>query len=181
MSVFGLTKRERAEKELQEIRTWIIGQSMVIATTLSGGPAFQGTHSQFAIALEASCFFLHALSRIAWRPQSEKLRESVLDPSVDRLATAFADMVRKIQDAPGPDLVSLFNARELEYGAAKSLIGETYQDRDTAVRIAATHIASAAGIPARDISVLALATELVGSLNRMELAGRVKKVEAALS
>ncbi len=83
--MFGLSKRERTEKELREIQTWIVGRSMVIATTLggettqTGESAFNGTDKQFAIAIEACCFFLHALSRIAWRPQGERCEQCAQD------------------------------------------------------------------------------------------------------
>jgi hypothetical protein len=187
--VFGLTKRERREREAREIHTWIFGQAIGIAGTIKptdGKLYFDGTHTQMVIALEAACFFLHALSRFSSRARGEKLRETVLDPAVHQIATTFSEMLRKLSpklDIPSleQEVIDLFNTRDCEYGRASSLIGEKPQDRDSAVWLASLNVATAEHIPHEDIRVLNMATAFVDSLIAMELDRRVNCVEAYLT
>jgi hypothetical protein len=183
--VFGFGKRRRAERELKEIQTWITGQALVLASSLNstGAATFDGNKEQMAVALEAQCFFLHAVSRLSARRESEKLRETVLDPSARQMAKTFSEMLRiKQPDTPTleGDLLDLFITREGEYGAASKLLSKEFNDKDSAVWRAAFHVGAAAGIPDRDIRIMNVATMLTESLVRMDLAQRIRRIEASL-
>jgi hypothetical protein len=174
--LFGLGKTETATREIQEIQTWITGQSLAMAATFDAAV-------QMVVVIESLCFFLHALSRLSYRPVSEKLRERLFDSSVRALVQVFANLLRQWglnTPALEADLLSLVSTRELEYARAPMLLGEKFNDRDTAVWLAAFRLADAAGIPDRDIRVLPIMTALVNSLVAMDLAQRIKRVEACL-
>jgi len=180
--MFGLSKRERADRELKEITTWVLGQSIVHGSNFPPVGVFE-TGRQMTIALEACAFFLHAVDRLAYRPGDERLRELVYDITAGQMVRTFSDMIFK---AWAPSSLSeieegnrgLFNTRQLEYGNATRLIGETFNDLTSASWLAAHNVGHAAEIPDRDIRVMALHTELVNSLVVMDLANRIKKVES---
>jgi hypothetical protein len=179
--MFGRSKRERADREIKEIATCVLGQSMVQGSNFPPVGIFE-TRSQMTIALEACGFFLHAVDRLAYRPGDERLREAVYDITASQMVRTFSDMIFKAW-APSSlskieqDNLDLFNARQLEYGNAARLIGETFNDLKSASWLAAHKVARAAEIPERDIRVMALHTELVNALVAMDLANRIKKVE----
>jgi hypothetical protein len=179
--MFGQSKRERADREIKEITTWIIGQSIVHGSNFPPVGVFD-TGRQMTIALEACAFFLHAVDRLAYRPGDERVRELVYDVAASHMVQTFSDMIFK---AWAPWSLSeieqrnrgLFNTRQLEYGNAARLIGETFKDLKSASWLAVHNIGHAAEIPDRDIRLMALHTELVKSLIVMDLANRIKKVE----
>ena len=180
--MFGLSKRERADREIKEIATWVLGQSMVHGSNFAPVGVFE-TGRQMTIALEACAFFLHAVDRLAYRPRDERLRELVYDITASQMVRTFSDMIFK---ARAPSSLSeieegnrgLFNTRQREYGNAARLIGETFNDLTSASWLAAHTVGHAAEIPDRDIRLMALHTELVNSLVVMDLANRIKKVES---
>ena len=183
--MFGLSKRERADQEIKEIITWIIGQSTVHGSNFPPVGVFE-TGRQMTIALEACAFFLHAVDRLAYRPGDGRLRELVYDITASQMVRTFSDMIFK---ARAPSALSeieqgnrgLFNTRQLEYGNAARLIGETFNDLKSASWLAAHNVGRAAEIPDRDIRLMALHTELVNSLVVMDLANRIKKVEGNIT
>jgi hypothetical protein len=178
--MFGWSKRERADSEIKEITTWILGQSVVHGSNFPPVGVFE-TKAQMAIALEACSFFLHAIDRLAYRPGNERLREAVYDKAARQMVRTFSDMFSNAW-APSPlseieqNILSLFNKRQNEYGKAERLLGETFNDLRSASWLAAHNVARAAGIGERDIRIMALHNELMGSLVAMDLANRIKKV-----
>lgn len=179
--MFGRSKRERADREIKEIATWVLGQSMVQGANFPPVDVFE-TRRQMTIALEACGFFLHAVDRLAYRPGDERLREAVYDITASQMIRAFSDMIFKAW-APSSltrieqDNLGLFNLRQHDYGNAERLIGEGFNDLKSASWLAAHNIARAAEIAERDIRVMAVHTDLVNSLVVMDLANRIKKVE----
>jgi hypothetical protein len=180
--MFGWSKRERADRETKEIITWILGQSIAHGSNFPPVGVFE-TRCQMTIALEACAFFLHAVDRLAYRVDDERLREALYDITTGKMVRTFSDMISKAW-VPSPpskieqDIINLFNTRQLEYGNAVSLIGENFTDPKSASWLAAHNVGSAAEIAERDIRRrLALHTELVKSLVVMDLANRIKKVE----
>jgi hypothetical protein len=67
---------ERADKEIKEITTWVLGQSVAQGANFPPIGSVE-TKTQMAIALEACSFFLHAVDRLAYRAGNERLREAV--------------------------------------------------------------------------------------------------------
>jgi hypothetical protein len=184
-AMFGLSKRERADWEIKEIITWVLGQSVVQGSNFPPVDVFE-TRLQMMIALEACGFFLHSVDRLAYRPGNERLREAVYDAAVRQMVRSFSDMIFK---AWAPSSISeieqgnldFFNSRQLEYAKATRLVGETFNDLTSASWLAAHNIARAAEIAEPDIRVMALHTELVKSLVVMDLANRIKKIEGYIT
>lgn len=178
--MFGMSRRERADREINEITTWILGQSMVRGSDFPPVGVFENQF-QMKIALEACSFFLHAVDRLAYRPGNERLREAVYVAAVRQMVRTFASMIFKAW-SPSPlaeieqDNLDLFKTRQLEYGNATRLIGKMF-DLESASWQAAHNVARAAEIPERDARVIALHLELLNSLIAMDLANRIKKVE----
>jgi hypothetical protein len=183
--MFGWSKRERADREIKEITTWVLGQSVVQGSNFPPAGFFE-SRLQMTITLEACGFFLHAVDRLAYRPGDERLREAVYDTVASQMVRTFSDMVFKAW-APSSlseieqDNLDLFNTRQLEYGNATRLIGETFNDLKSASWLAAHNVARAAEIVEPDIRVMAIHTELVNSLVVMDLANRIKKVEGYIA
>jgi hypothetical protein len=183
--MFGLSKRERADREIKEITTWVLGQSMVHGSNFPPVGVFE-TERQMTIALEACAFFLHAVDRLAYRPGDERLRELVYDITASQMVRTFSDMIFKAWASSSLSEIEegnrgLFNTRQLEYGNAARLIGETFNDLTSASWLAAHNVGHAAEIPDRDIRLMPLHTELVKSLVVMDLANRIKKVESYIT
>jgi hypothetical protein len=183
--MFGLSKRERADREIKEIITYVLGQSTVQGSNFPPVGVFE-TRVQMTIALEACGFFLHSVDRLAYRPGNERLREAVYDTAARQMVRSFSDMIFK---AWAPSSISeieqenlhFFNSRQSEYGKATRLIGNTFNDLTSASWLAAHNVARAAEIGERDIRVMALHTELVKSLVAMDLAKRIKKIEGYIT
>jgi hypothetical protein len=179
--MFGWSKRERADRKIKEITTWVLGQSVVQGSSFPPVGSFQ-TARQMTIALEACGFFLHAVDRLSSRPGDERLREAVYDVTARQMVRTFSEMNFKAW-APQPlskieqQTIDLFNNRQLEYGNAARLIGKEFNDLNSASWLAAHNVARAAEIPERDIRRMALHTELLNSLVVMDLANRIKKVQ----
>jgi hypothetical protein len=176
--MFGLSKRERAERWLKEIHAWIVGQSLVRAADFEG-------QNQTGVAIEACGFFLHAVSRLSFRANDEKLREFVFDSSVHQMVTTFSEMLGKMDSQLNlrtleTDLLDLFNAREREYGRARRLLSDKFNDRESAHWLAAFRVAQITDIPENDIRVYAVATSLMESLVAMNLARRIEAIEKCL-
>jgi hypothetical protein len=176
--MFGLGKKERRDREIKEIQTWIVGQSLAVAGALEG-PA------QLVAILEAMAFFLYAVSRLSYRPDNEKLRGAVLDSSFNQMVSTYSAMLRKrAPEMNRPslenDVAILFATREQEYGEAKSLLGETPHDKGTAIRLAALRIGEAADLKEPDIRIFAILTALMTSYVAMELPRRIGQVEEYL-
>ncbi len=58
--MFGWSKRERTDREIKEMTTWILDQSVVQGSNFPPEEVF-GSRLQMQVALEACGFFLHAV------------------------------------------------------------------------------------------------------------------------
>ena len=187
--MFGLSKRERAQGEIKEITTWILGQSVVTGASFPPYGVFE-TNTQMMAALEACCFFLHAADRMASRERDEIIREAlekaVFDTAANQMVQTFSEMIFKAW-APSRlpeiqrDITNLFNVRQAEYGKAVTLIGETFNDLKSASWLAAHNVARAAEITEPDIRVAVIEIGLGKSLVSMDLANRIKKVRSYIA
>jgi hypothetical protein len=183
--MFGDSKRQGADEEIQEMATWVLGQSVVIGSSFPPVGVFEN-RLQMAAALEACAFFLHAVDRLAYRPADERLREAVFDAAVRQMIRTFSDMIFKAW-APSSlseieqDNLSLFNARQLEFGRATHLISKEFNDLNSASWLAAHNVARAGGIAEPDIRIAVFHNALMKSLLVMDLANRIKTIENCLA
>jgi hypothetical protein len=147
VAMFGWSKRERADREIKEITTWVLGQSVVQGSNFPPVGVFE-SRLQMQVAGEACGFFLHAVDRLAYRPGDDRLREAVYDIVATTMVRTFSEMIFKAW-APSPlseveqDTLDFFNIRQLEYGNAARLIGETFNDLNSASWLAAHKVARA--------------------------------------
>jgi len=133
------------------------------------------------LCLGALCFFLHALDRISFRPDSEKLRDAVFDSTAIELSKWLDQMAGKVDAKPAPaaGTLSCIDFRNAQYGQAPSLLGTSEKDRSSADWLAATAIAEDVGHP-KSVLVYIAHTELLQGLADLQLDDRVKALEEIL-
>jgi hypothetical protein len=190
-------------KHLQELQNAIVGKTIAFAATVAeqfddvtsqseeplyprlfsvGPPRSPKTHlNQMTLALEALCFFVHAMDRISFRPHSEVLRDAVLDPTAIELSNWFEETLGKLDGksaTPGQTL-SCIDFRNSQYAQAPSLLGTSANDRNSAAWLAAAAIAEDVGHP-RSVFVYIVHTELLRGLVDLNLADRIKTLEELL-
>jgi hypothetical protein len=168
--------------EIQEIITWILGQSVALGATFPPEGLFEN-QLQMNVAWEGCCFFLHAVDRLAYREGDERLRAVLCDPANRQMIETFTKMAYTAGGSLSPiDVerrrnISSLNSRQMEYGSAQRLLGNTFNDLRSASWLAAHHVARAAKIPEPDIGIALIHTELLKSLVFMNLAKRIKQLE----
>jgi hypothetical protein len=203
-------KREALRKDL---RTWIVGRTITFAATITerfedscdqstqpvyrrlfsiGPPRATAAHlNQMLLGLGALLFFVHALDRFSFRPDSQALSEAIFDPTTTELLDWFGEMISKyagMGSEPETELVTtakadmqkLFNLSQSKYAAAPSLLGKSAEDRNSAVWLAACTIAEDVGHPKELVLVYSIKTELMQGLIDMNLVNRLKELEALL-
>jgi hypothetical protein len=179
--MFGLSKRERAEREIKDIQQWVLAQSVAHAARFPPEGFFESP-LQMTVALEFCAFYLHAINRLSYRQGDETLREQISDPTVQQMIRTFSDMLyasRKSEELSSIEQQTLkfFNGRELDYSLAKRLVGEKFNDLESVTWLAAHNIARAGQIPERNMKIMMLHTNLVESLIDMDIANRIKLIE----
>src|SRR5216684_5593113 len=114
---FSLGQNSEREKLRKEMRTHIVGRTIGFAATVTewfdvsfeqsdepsysrmfsiGPPKSGRTHlNEMLLGLGALCFFVHALDRLSFRPNSEALREAIFDTTAAELAGWFGEMLGK--------------------------------------------------------------------------------------
>ena len=139
-----------------------------------------------AAAVEEACFCIHAISRLAFRKEDDRLRTMIVDSCAnyvaERLPCCIVDASSdEVLSASKSGFIALLNERELEYTAADHLLSEHGPfDRDSVIRLAAFRVADALGIPHDDIAVVPISTMLMRKLVAMDLAHRIERIEANL-
>jgi hypothetical protein len=146
-----------------------------------GPPKTSTTHvNQMTLCVGALSFFLHAIDRLSFRPNNEALRGAVLDPTAISLSDLVADMLNK-QGMPitGTKLLRGIQSLSLRYAAAPTLLGASVLDKNSAVWVAAHAIAEDVGYP-KQVFALLIHGQLLGGMATLNLANRVKALEAVL-
>ena len=139
------------------------------------------THvNQMTLCVGVLSFFWHAIDRLSFRPNNEALRAAVLDPTATSLSDLLADMLNK-QGMPitGTKLLRGTQSLSLRYAAAPTLLGASVLDKNSAVWLAAHAIAEDVGYP-RQVFALLIHGQLLGGLAALNLANRIKALEAVL-
>jgi hypothetical protein len=205
--MFGIGKKRGPREELQELHRWIAASCIGFAATVteafeksapvgekpsydllfSNGPPKQTRcHlNQMLLAVEGLCFFLHALDRLSYQRQNEKLRELVFDSSAAEMVRLFIELIRTQTGKNDPDvcedgLIGWINERASQYGKAPALLGKDINDRNTVLWIASCAIAEAVNYPKHIILVLEIKNALTRELIEMDLANRLNRIAALL-
>ena len=205
--MFEFGNKSRIKREIKELHITMVAQAIKFTTGVTdnfdgfigqhekpsyrllfsqGAPTVHSTHlNQFVLAMEGMAFFLHSLSRMSFRPNNDKLRETVFDPSVHETARLFGKMFGSLSDeidakAAENCLLDLISKRELEYAQMPSLLGKTEDDRQSAVSAASSTIAESVGRPKHAVLYMAIRLELLRAFTEMDLVARVKRIEAIL-
>jgi len=126
----------------------------------------------------ALSFFLHAIDRLSYRPNSEALREAIYDPIAVTLSETFAEMLNKRKvNTTGDETLDALQGLNISYAEAPTLAGTSAQDKSSALWLAARAIAEDAGYP-KEVFVTLLTTKLMDGLIAIDLANRIKALEA---
>jgi hypothetical protein len=181
--MFGMEmmRRQLAKEEMEEIGSWLVGQSMRFAADVNG--RFKEVPPLLA-ATEGVSFFLHALRRQAFRSHEWKAWTSIFEPSLKQTIQLFAmtlsawsgaDLDR---EALARDIQNLVSSRSLEFQTVPFLAGPP-EDRQTVVWSASRRIADAIDPVHRD-AVIAYVHETYGRIVENELPEQVAKLEKLL-
>jgi len=177
----GFGKKAHIKEEIGEIESWIIGHSLQFtAETTRGFPAVP----QMLLATEALAFFLHALRRLAYRPNEAKVWMSSFEPSVRQIVQLFAVTLNGWSGADldpeqlAKDVQNLVSTRNLEYQTLPFLTGNL-DDRQTVVCSAARRISEAVDAGERPALIAAIHRNLT-RVTEAELALQAEKLELAL-
>jgi len=193
----------KLKRLLEDLQVGIIGQTIGSAADIAeefdkfatgrasypllfsnGPPKVATTHiNQIVLSLGVLGFFIHAVDRLSFRQNSENLREAIFDPTAIELSKWFGE-TGNTHPEPAPtakqDALSYLNASGLKYSKASTLLGKIEDDKNSAVWIAACNIASDLNHPNRQLLVLLIKVRLVEGLVELDLANRVKALEAHL-
>ena len=150
-----------------------------------GPPKADKTHlNQLILCLDALGFFVHALDRFLFRPDSDTLSAAVLEATVLELDNWLESTVANLT-APGTpvsndEIQQYVDHRSSQYIQATSLLGTGENDRHTAVWLAAETTAGDVGYPNDALLRKIIQTRLLEGLADIDLAERVKKLEQLL-
>lgn len=198
--------RSKFEELLYELRAYVLGQTIASAATVAeeidslaarglfglssdarsyprefsvGPPKSPTTHvNQMILSTGALSFFLHAIDRLSYRPNSEALREAIYDPIAVTLSETFAEMLNKRKvNTTGDETLDALQGLNISYAEAPTLAGTSAQDKSSALWLAARAIAEDAGYP-KEVFVTLLTTKLMDGLIAIDLANRIKALEA---
>jgi hypothetical protein len=205
--MFKSFRRSRINGDLKELEMHMVAQAIDFAIAVTGAfdtfvgqseePTFRlifwkgqptrySSHlNQLTLMIEGLCFFLHCLNRIAFRPDSETLRELVFDPTVQQIVRLLSKIFKSLSTendtkVTEDDLLLLVSERELQYGAMPSVVGKDLDDGQSAYRVASLTIANMLGRPRNAFLHQMIRTELLEALVRVDLITRVERIEAMI-
>ena len=154
----------------------------------------QSYFNQLLLAVEAACFFLHASSRLSARQGFESLRQAIYDSSFQLMVRWLMQTVMTVlgednNTVTDNSLVALIQKRELEYGRSPKVLGNGWDDQESAVWAAARLISDEISVKScfdRDgysnhiILTQIVGTTLMQELAEMDLASRIERIEMLL-
>jgi hypothetical protein len=149
--------------------------------------------NQLLLAIEAACFFLHALNRLLERFGSEEFKKAIYDSSRKTLISwwievAVSALGRDSDSVNEEAFDALIKRRDLEYAKSPTLLGSGYDDQDGAVWMAARTISDEVsikdsfdreGYPNHAILVQIVGTVLIMELEALVLTARIQRVSLA--
>jgi hypothetical protein len=205
--IYQFSQKSKFENLLHELKAGVLGQTIAFAAGVAdefdswvarrlfgwtndarsyprefsvGEPQSSTTHlNQILLSFEALSFYLHAIDRLSFRPNSEKLREAIFDPIAILLSETFTEMLKKRKISTANNTLDALQGLSLRYAQAASLLGREANDKNSALWFAARAIAEDAGYPDEVVAML-MANELGNGLVALDLANRIKTIEAVL-
>jgi len=150
-----------------------------------GPPKTDKTHlNQLILCLDALSFFVHALDRFLFRPDSAALSAAVLEATVfdleNWLESKLSNLTTSETSVLKNEIQQYIDHRASQYMQATSLLGTGENDRHTAIWLAAKTTARDAGYPNDALLTKFIQTRLFEGLADLDLAERVKKLEQLL-
>jgi hypothetical protein len=143
--MFGLEKVRKhvVKEELDEIGSWLIGQSLHFAAEITA--RFKNV-PQILAASEGLAFYLHALRREAFRAEEWRAWNTIFDPALKQTIQLFAitlsdwSEIELDRDTLAKDVQNLISSRNLEYQTLPFLAGAP-DDRQSVAWIASRRVA----------------------------------------
>jgi hypothetical protein len=193
--MFG-SRQRKINQEISEIRIWIVGQAVGFASdiaeqfeseedtepryrrvvTSDTGLSPTTSINQMLLIVESAAFFMHALSRFAFRPNDETVRDKICNPVKDAWISVLDELFRKTyENSPitRSNIVDHLNMRETEYGSEPNLLGNSADDPNCGVSAASRAIAEAIGRSGNEHLFAKSKIALMKSLLAMDLKRRV--------
>lgn len=177
----GKIKQMAAREDMDELASWLVGQSLRFAAEITQN--FKDVPPILA-ATEGLAFTGHALRRETYRAQEFKAWDNIFEPTIKQMYQLFAmtlnawtggemDRAQVARDAE--NMISL---RNLEYQTLPFLIGAP-EDRQTVTYAAARRIAETVD-PAKRDEAIAFAHKVLTRVVEFELPEQAAKLEKTL-
>jgi hypothetical protein len=152
----------------------------------NGPPKTSTTHvNQMLLFVGALSFFWHAIDRLSFRRDNEALRAAILDPIVVSISQMLTEVLNKGgTNAMANDTLFGVQAMSLRYAGAPTLLGTSVDDHNCARWLAACAIVEDIGVSftaaEKQILVTLMSAKLLKGLVALDLANRIKALEAVL-
>jgi hypothetical protein len=173
----GMVWRQVAREEMDEVGSWLVGQSMRLAVETAG--RFRDVPPILA-ASESMAFLMHALRREAFRAGEWRTWSTIFEPAMKQTIQLFATTLATWSEAQldretiSRDVQYVVSSRSLEYQTVAFLSGPP-SDSHTVVWAAARRLADATD-PTRRDSVFAFVHQHCRHIVEQELPEQVGKL-----
>lgn len=141
-----------------------------------------GQLNQMLLNLGALSFFVYALSQVSYRRHGEVLRETIYDPTMLELSRLHGKMIGALTPARASGaeefVLDHLNIRGMRYyTGSSSFLGQSVEDKESALWVAACAISEDVGHPKDIFLPLIIKIELMRGIKNLNLAQRVKAME----
>jgi len=177
----GKIKQMAAREDMEELASWLVGQSLRFAAEITQN--FKDIPPILA-ASEGLGFTINALRRETYRAQEFKAWDNIFEPSMKQMYPLFAMTLSAWTGAEmdrtqvARDAENLVSSRNLEYQTLPFLIGAP-EDRQTVTYAAARRIAETAD-PAKRDEAIAFAHKVLTRVVEFELPEQAARLEKTL-
>ena len=171
-------KNERLMQDIAALQKDIATEPFVFARELA-----KNEIAMMPLAIEAACFYLHALNWVIARSAQKHLGKRLYEPTVNRLCEVFPATIRS-QDSSGDSgrielrLEKTIRDREFFYAEAQSLLGRDAEDGASALHLASQLFSALLGSAE---AYTAARMALLRGIDRLKLVERVRAVERLLT
>jgi TPR repeat protein len=177
----GMPEIEKLRKELQ---SKIAAESLKFSGDVKSqyeGKIGSDQLNQMILNIGALSFFVHALDRFSFRPHSETLRTTIHLDTALALSRLYGKMIGainpKLAGTAEQDTLNNMDLRGSQYAEAPSLVGESGNDRNGAVWLAACAISEDVDHPKNLLLIVLIKNRLMQGLINLNLGQRIEAIE----
>ena len=185
----GASRQSKLKKLLKELRAEIAAETLKFSSDVKSKYDEQpseiktepGELNQMLLNLGALSFFVHALDRLSFRPQSESLRKIIHTDTALELSHLYGKMIGAISVKLAPTaeefVLNHLDIRGSQFAKAPSLFGDSAHDRTGAVWLAASAISEDVDHPNDLILAMLIKNRLMQGFINLSLPDRVEAIE----